>query len=140
MSDLADKIREQKAKKKIARVLYRLRDPEKYKAMRRKSLARNRKANRLCALRQAALYPEKKICRAILWREIRRNPSFRPSECSQCHKLCKPQAHHEDYSKPFEIIWLCSVCHTKLHRPDAIYSLDDLRAAAERQMKRGSGT
>ncbi len=27
----------------------------------------------------------------------------------------KSQAHHEDYSKPLEVIWLCSTHHNELH-------------------------
>lgn len=33
-------------------------------------------------------------------------------------KICKEfptYAHHEDYDKPFEIIWLCPSCHKKYH-------------------------
>jgi hypothetical protein len=26
-----------------------------------------------------------------------------------------PQAHHEDYSKPLEVLWVCRDCHRKLH-------------------------
>ena len=40
---------------------------------------------------------------------------FRPEQCSKCEKKCTPHAHHEDYSKPFEVIWLCSTCHFYLH-------------------------
>lgn len=39
----------------------------------------------------------------------------RPSECSKCHKEGLPHAHHEDYSKPYDVIWLCSTCHFYLH-------------------------
>lgn len=28
----------------------------------------------------------------------------------------KPQAHHEDYSKPLEVRWLCQQSHKALHR------------------------
>lgn len=27
----------------------------------------------------------------------------------------KAQAHHPDYSKPYEVIWLCRGCHTSNH-------------------------
>lgn len=40
---------------------------------------------------------------------------IRPNQCSKCGKECKPHAHHEDYSKPLEVIWLCSLCHFYLH-------------------------
>lgn len=40
---------------------------------------------------------------------------IRPSQCSQCDKECTPHAHHEDYSKPYDVIWLCSTCHFYLH-------------------------
>ena len=34
--------------------------------------------------------------------------------CRDCGAL-KVEAHHEDYSKPLEIIWLCKRCHARLH-------------------------
>jgi hypothetical protein len=41
----------------------------------------------------------------------------RPDKCQQCGKRCKPHAHHEDYEKPLEVIWLCPPCH-KIHHEE----------------------
>lgn len=39
-----------------------------------------------------------------------------PEQCSGCGDREKPlDAHHEDYSKPLEIDWLCRKCHSRLH-------------------------
>lgn len=35
--------------------------------------------------------------------------------CVVCGEI-KSQAHHEDYSKPLDVVWLCSRCHGKIHR------------------------
>jgi len=38
----------------------------------------------------------------------------RPDICESClGRFSKIEAHHEDYSKPREIIWLCIKCHKK---------------------------
>lgn len=39
----------------------------------------------------------------------------RPSECGQCGRRVRISAHHEDYTKPLEVIWLCQSCHVLLH-------------------------
>lgn len=35
--------------------------------------------------------------------------------CEHCASL-KVQGHHEDYTKPLAVIWLCRRCHTKEHQ------------------------
>ena len=40
----------------------------------------------------------------------------RPSQCSECLHQCKPEAHHDDYSKPLDVRWLCRSCHCRFHR------------------------
>ena len=40
----------------------------------------------------------------------------RPSLCSKCLIECKPHAHHDDYSKPLSVRWLCVGCHHEFHK------------------------
>jgi len=42
----------------------------------------------------------------------------RPSNCSECGAGGRIHGHHEDYSKKFEVIWLCCRCHGLRHRKD----------------------
>lgn len=58
-------------------------------------------------------YPERGkaqylLKRAILKEEIKREP------CIVCESP-KVHGHHEDYSKPLEVIWLCSIHHKAIH-------------------------
>jgi len=36
--------------------------------------------------------------------------------CERCGYGIGVQAHHEDYSKPLEVVWLCKPCHGQRHR------------------------
>ncbi len=47
---------------------------------------------------------------------LRSGKLIRPKSCSQCGSECKPDGHHDDYSKPAEVRWLCCSCHAKAHR------------------------
>lgn len=38
-----------------------------------------------------------------------------PEPCERCNAP-DALAHHEDYSKPLEIMWLCPSCHMQRHR------------------------
>lgn len=51
---------------------------------------------------------------------IIRGELIRPDRCSECDKECKPHAHHEDYQKPLEVIFLCPKCHNRRHIKDRI--------------------
>lgn len=48
-------------------------------------------------------------------RAIQNGTLIVPSECPKCGSTKRIQAHHEDYSKPYDVIWLCEVCHKQLH-------------------------
>lgn len=61
-------------------------------------------------------YPEKVKANGIIDDMLRYGKLERPDKCSICGVMCKPQAHHPDYSKPKEIIWVCVKCHSKIHK------------------------
>lgn len=56
-------------------------------------------------------YPEKLKARGIAYRNITIN-----NICLICKVNPAEQMHHEDYSKPLEIIPVCIKCHTQLHK------------------------
>lgn len=61
---------------------------------------------------------KEKACRAL--REaVRYRKIEKPAVCSRCGKPGIIHGHHEDYSKPLEVIWLCSICHGIEHRRKA---------------------
>ena len=40
----------------------------------------------------------------------------KPNMCSICFMEGKIEAHHDDYSKPLEVRWLCIGCHSDYHK------------------------
>jgi len=49
--------------------------------------------------------------REILNNALASGKIIKPTNCSQCGKIRKLTAHHPDYSKPIEVLWLCYECH-----------------------------
>jgi hypothetical protein len=60
--------------------------------------------------------PEKIAAQQKCRRAIKKGTLVRPKNCSECQVFCKPHAHHEDYNKPLEVIWLCDKCHLHTHQ------------------------
>lgn len=59
-----------------------------------------------------AKYPEKNKARVALGTAIRYGKIIRPTICEGCKKPNKRiEGHHEDYSKPLDVDWLCKKCH-----------------------------
>lgn len=56
----------------------------------------------------------KHLCRTRTQRAVR-NGKLIKLDCEICGSK-NSQAHHEDYSKHLEVIWLCPLCHKKKHQ------------------------
>lgn len=60
--------------------------------------------------------PEKNRARGALRQKICRGTIIKPSCCDRCKMEAKRiEAHHHDYSKPFDVLWLCVECHKIEH-------------------------
>lgn len=84
----------------------------------RQSKSEYRKAkNRKHSLKWARNNKHKRSAHDRLLRAVKKGLIVKPNCCSICHQPCKPEAHHPDYSKPLEVLWLCQPCHRNQH-PD----------------------
>ena len=55
-------------------------------------------------------------CRAS--RAIRSKVIIKPTRCHHCGKRKKLEMHHQDYSKPLAVVFLCQPCHGLTRRID----------------------
>lgn len=56
----------------------------------------------------------KRRAREILHNAVKYKKVKKPSTCEKCSNK-NVQAHHLDYSKPLEVVWVCRSCHENLH-------------------------
>ena len=73
---------------------------------------RGKAIQRLAHKKSRERFPEKFKARYVLNNAIRDGKIVRPLMC-RCGSTGRIEAHHIDYSKPLEVIWLCKPCHVK---------------------------
>lgn len=56
---------------------------------------------------------EKRRAHVTVHRAVKKGLLIRPEICSRCERKCRLDAHHEDYSKPLDVKWLCKLCHSR---------------------------
>ncbi len=59
--------------------------------------------------------PEKVRTHGVLNYRIKTGEVVRPDHCERCQAECVPHGHHDDYSKPLDVTWLCVPCHKLEH-------------------------
>lgn len=60
-------------------------------------------------------FKHKSLARAKTRNAVKAGKIVKPNHCSNCRKEAPLQGHHEDYSKPLEVQWLCDSCHKHTH-------------------------
>lgn len=58
--------------------------------------------------------PEKYQAQVKLNNGVRAGKVIKPKQCEVCSKESRLHAHHEDYSKPFLVVWICPECHGQI--------------------------
>lgn len=53
--------------------------------------------------------------RALLWYHVNAGYVRKPEVCGRCGARAPLHGHHEDYSKPLDVVWLCRLCHKEAH-------------------------
>ena len=58
----------------------------------------------------------KKYANNLVMRALYSGKLIRPLYCEKCNSDLKIEAHHEDYDKPYVVVWLCVECHSNRHK------------------------
>lgn len=82
---------------------------EKWKVWRKKNQAYVRETRR-----KNPLTVEKARVYGMVYRAIEKG-QIQKSPCQVCGKE-EVEAHHSDYNKPLDVMWLCKSCHVEWHR------------------------
>ena len=73
--------------------------------------------NKIARIRWAERNKEKRQANIAVSNAVRDGRLKRPLICQVCCKTkCKIQAHHDNYSKPLNVRWLCIKCHSAHHK------------------------
>ena len=76
-----------------------------------------RRRKRSIGIKEKPYYqdPEKLRAKAVLKYAVGNGLIKKPTICAMCWKPCEPEAHHSDYSKPYNVYWVCKECHAFIH-------------------------
>lgn len=58
-------------------------------------------------------FPKKNKARILAQKALKAG-KIKKHDCAKCGSK-KSQMHHPNYNKPLKVIWLCALCHTKMH-------------------------
>ena len=62
-------------------------------------------------------HPAGRPAHRMVHQALRSGKIERPNRCDDCGLERRVEAHHEDYSRPLWVKWLCRSCHRRRHSP-----------------------
>jgi hypothetical protein len=103
------------AKRRAEDKAWRQRNPERVREHNRRYAERHAEElrSRIKAWREE--FPEKMRAHNLVAGAIRSGRMAKPDACETCGRQSSLHAHHKDYAKPLDVVWLCSPCHRTLH-------------------------
>lgn len=97
---------------------FQARDEERERRDRYARTERGKAALKKATDKFKSVNPDARAAHVLLGNAVRRGEIKKPECCPQCGQF-KPSrqihAHHEDYSKPLEVVWMCAMCHVEHH-------------------------
>ena len=80
-----------------------------------KQTPKGQEVQRVSNRKKKLKFPEKIKAQNAIDYLIRSGKLIRPTVCPTCSIETFIEAHHTDYTKPLEIVWVCASCHKRLH-------------------------
>lgn len=90
-------------------------NPNKLKKQLKRHREKHKKSILEKNLKRERTKPEEKKAQRLVFKALKNCDLIRPKQCTKCNKICSPEGHHFDYSKPLDVMWLCKSCHTLEH-------------------------
>lgn len=90
-------------------------DPETARVARRRYQSEFVARNGNPGLNYKTRFPLKRAAHNAINLQIKLGKLIRPSQCEACINGHRIEAHHDDYTKPLEVMWLCTRCHRARH-------------------------
>lgn len=85
------------------------RERARYVGARREKILASGKARR-------AIPGPKRDAQTAVGHAVRDGRLLKPSACSKCGRSgVRLEGHHDDYSRPLDVVWLCCRCHRRHH-------------------------
>ena len=84
-------------------------------------IKRSKKPKRIKAIAKtsrnwAKRFPQKRMAINAVNNAVRDGRLNKPDSCDRCSKQKRLHGHHDDYSKPLDVMWLCVPCHHARHK------------------------